>query len=351
MLSIQRMLSMMPSGVRSGSLARDRSLRIAVLAGMTLGLGGCALAPMNRPARSADAGCLLEPTTAADMRVVTPGAAPIRCRPWTFGTELQGYVWHAPRPRAALLLQHGYSEYAQRYAKSFNGLLPHLLAAGVTVYAIDMPGHGRSPGRRGAVDASKAADLHLAARRRLRAQPLPLFLDGHSLGGLVTVTSVLRDTAGVRGVILSSPMLYRREGAALGFLAHTLAAIAPAAGTVKPDLGTISALPEEVERAQRDTMIYHGRLPNIVASTAVKLTRSNRTHYPRWHAPVLVLHGTKDRATDPEGSRRFHDAIPARDKTLYLVDGGFHELLNDTQRSETLRVVLTWMEQRLPPGR
>lgn len=336
MLRIQGMLSMMPSCALSGSLARGRSLRIAVLAAMTLGLGGCALAPMNRPARSDDAGCL---------------GAPISCRPWTFGTEMQGYVWRAPRPRAALLLQHGYSEYAQRYARSFNGLLPHLLAAGVTVYAIDMPGHGRSPGRRGAVDASKAADLHLAARRRLREQPLPVFLYGHSLGGLVTVTSVLRDTSGVRGVILSSPMLYRREGAALAFLANALAAIAPAAGIVKPDLGTISALPEEVELAKRDTMIYHGRLPNIVASTAVKLTRSNRKHYPRWHSPVLVLHGTSDRATDPEGSRRFHAAIAARDKTLHLVEGGYHELLNDVRRDETRRVILTWLEQRLPPRR
>ena len=38
---------------------------------------------------------------------------------WDIGTGVKGYVWQADHPRAVLLLQHGYGEYAQRYAQQY----------------------------------------------------------------------------------------------------------------------------------------------------------------------------------------------------------------------------------------
>ena len=273
----------------------------------------------------------------------------LRGEPWDFGTGLKAYVWKAPDPRAVLLLQHGYAEYAERYASAYNGLLSALVAAGVTVYAIDMPGHGHSPGRRGAVDASEAADHHLAARRRLRDQPLPVFLLGHSLGGLVTATSMVRDPTGVQGVILSSPLLIRREGPFLRGFARAVAAVAPGLGIATLDLATISSIPEVVERAKADPLTHHGLMPAITAWSALRLSRDNWAQYQSWQTPVLLIHGTADKATDPDGSRQFYATVPARDKTLYIVQSGYHELLNDVERDETLRVVMGWLEQRLPP--
>lgn len=278
----------------------------------------------------------------------TPVSCAAPCQLWDTGTELQGYRWDAPNARAALLLTHGYSEYAQRYVTSYHALIPKLVAIGVTVYAIDLPGHGHSPGPRGAVDPSEAADLHILVRRKLREQPLPVFLFGHSLGGLVAVTSVQRDSLDVRGVILTSALLHRKdENAFTRFLAYFVGAVAPRSGVATADLSTISAIPEEVERAKRDPMIYHGLLRAGVASSSLRLMRSNRKYFPRWQTPVLVLHGSEDKATDPEGSRRFHAAISATDKTLHIVDGGRHELLNDVKRDETLGIILQWIEQRL----
>jgi acylglycerol lipase len=278
----------------------------------------------------------------------TPISCAAPCRLWDTGTPLQGYAWDASNPRAALLLTHGYSEYAQRYVTSYRSLIPKLVAAGVTVFAIDLPGHGHSPGPRAFVDPSEAADFHITARRKLREQPLPVFLYGHSLGGLVTVTSVLRDSADVRGVILTSALLRRRdENAFTRFVAYFVGTVASRAGVATADLSTISAIPEEVERAKRDPLIYHGLLRAGVASSSLRLMRSNRKYYPRWQTPVLVLHGSEDKATDAEGSRRFHAAITARDKTLHIVEGGRHELLNDVKRDETLAVILQWLEQRL----
>lgn len=265
------------------------------------------------------------------------------------GLARAAHVWRCPEPRANLLLQHGYSEYAERYVHHHDGLIPALCEHGFNVHAFDLEGHGESPGQRGLVDVTRAVADHRAARQALVDNPLPLFLFGHSLGGLVTAGSTIRDPSGIEGVILTSPAL-PLHNVALRLLARVLAAIAPSAPAPLHlnDPSLLSHIPEIVEEAVNDPVIYHGKLRNRVAATALRQARHNRDHYAAWTVPTLILHGTADRITGPEGSRRMHEAIASRDKTLHLVEGGYHELLNDTGRDETLRVILDWLIQRLP---
>lgn len=292
-----------------------------------------------------------DPGGVADMSRFEPGAPPIRCEHWDIGTGVRGYVWHAPEPRAVLLLQHGYGEYARRFVGQHGQLIPHLLKIGVSVYAFDMWGSGHSPGRRGLTDVGRAVEDHLAARRRLREQPLPVFLLGHSLGGLVTATSVTRDQSGVSGVVLSSPALQHDASNALlafarvaGFFAPTVRAPRKAA-----DPSFLYRGAGQDARLAGDPLLYRGRLPMLVAATAGNIAHDNWSLYPGWKVPALLMHGTADTWTDPRGSQRLFEAIASEDKTLHLVEGGYHELLNDTERDESLGVLLRWLERRLPP--
>ena len=285
---------------------------------------------------------------AADMSRFNPGAAPIGCRDWDTGTGVRGYAWEATEPRALMLLQHGFGEYAQRYVRQYNALIPNLLHKGFSVYSFDLQGHGRSPGRRALTDVEAAVKDHLAARRRLEELPLPLFLLGHSLGGIVTATSVMRDPRNLRGVVLSSPALLVTANPLTRLLARAAAAVAPALPVRKLPRTGISRIAEQVELARADSMAYRGAMPARLAASVLVTSRANWRLYPGWEAPTLVIHGTADTFTEPEGSRRFIDTIASRDKTLYLVEGGYHELLNDNERDETLRVLLDWLERRLP---
>ncbi len=266
---------------------------------------------------------------------------------WELRPGIQGYSWPAAAPRAALLLQHGYSEYAGRYVEQYHQLVPRLVAMGLTVHAFDMEGHGRSAGRRGVVDIERAVRDHLAARRLFAGGALPLFLMGHSLGGLVTASSVAMEPAGVAGAIISSPAL-PDANPFLRALARLLTTVAPYAPAPTVSLEGLSRIPEVVEEAARDPAIYHGRLPNVVAAGTLARSRANRELYPRWTVPTLILHGTADRITDPAGSRALYAAIGAADRTLHLVEGGYHELLNDTDRERTMGVVMEWLEARVP---
>jgi len=274
------------------------------------------------------------------------------CQPWATTPGVQGYVWHAAAPRAVLLLQHGFREYAKRYVVQYNKLIPRLLEAGLSVYALDLRGHGNSAGRRGMTDIRQAVQDHLTARSKLAGQPLPVFVMGHSLGGLVTASSVARDQEGLRGAILSSAALNLGGSVLTRLAARILAHLAPGFGVPHPsgDPTALSRLPEAVGAVKHDPLMFHGKMPARLAATAMEQDRANWRLFARWTVPTLVLHGTADHATDPQGSRRLFAAIASPDKTLHLVDGGYHELLNDTDANKTLEIILHWLRERMPPG-
>lgn len=278
-------------------------------------------------------------------------APELKSEPWDIGTGVHGYAWRARRPRAALLLQHGFGEYAERYVDRYNRLVPALLEHGVDVYAFDARGHGRSPGPRGVVDVRAAVADHQAARSALAKPDHPLFLFGHSLGGLITAASVAERADDVAGVILSAPALLLRTNPVLSLLAPLLARLTPGLG-VQPPLGSsgISRLDEEVRAYAADPMIHHGKLPALTGASALAAARAAWPRYPKWRAPTLVVHGTADTFTDPTGSRRLVDTIASTDKRLIMVEGGRHELLNDLDRDETRAAILSWLDDRLPPA-
>ena len=266
---------------------------------------------------------------------------------WDFGRGLSGYAWRARDARANVLITHGFAEYAERYVTRYHQLVPKLNALGFDVFGWDMRGHGRSPGARGVADLRGAVADHRAARARL--QDKPLFLFGHSLGGLVTAASVAEDQSGVSGVVLSAPSLLITAPAHLKVIAGFVSAIAPSARLAPPlDTAGLSRIPEEVAAYTSDPMVSDPRVPAKTGSSAIAVSEAAWATYPRWHVPTLVLHGEKDTATDPEGSKRFVAMIASEDKQLQFYPEGRHELLNDLDRDAAMDLITSWLRARVP---
>lgn len=265
--------------------------------------------------------------------------------PWDFGRNLRGYAWRTPGARANILLTHGFAEYAERYVSRYHRFTPKLNALSFDVFGWDMRGHGRSSGPRGIVDLQVALADHQAARRALADKPL--FLVGHSLGGLVTAASVADDAEGVSGVVLSAPALLISAPAHLRAIAGLVARVAPGARLAPPlDTSGLSRIAEEVEAYRTDPMVSDPRVPALTGATAIAVAERAWTQYPRWRTPVLVLHGEMDTATDPAGSKRFIDVIAAADKHLELYPEGRHELLNDLDRDAAWDAISAWLTSR-----
>jgi acylglycerol lipase len=292
---------------------------------------------------TADTGCESDPRTIA---------ASIRCQPWDVGTGVTGYAWHAPSAKAVVLIEHGWGDYSQRYVAQFSQLIPRLIERGISVYAVDMWGNGRSPGKRGATDIDKAVTDHLAARRKLREQPLPVFLVGHSVGGLVTATSALRDQSGVRGMILIAPALKWKMSGFMRAVARTGAFLFPTFAVPMPpgDPATQSRDTELHERLATDPLMITSSISWVTAGSGAVTSHDNWKRYQELTVPVLAVHGADDAVADTAATREFVDSIGSADKTLSIIAGGRHSLLDDPpSNAEALQTILAWLERRLQP--
>ena len=78
-----------------------------------------------------------------------------------------------------------------------------------------------------------------------------------------------------------------------------------------------------------------------------KLERIERD-FARFMLPLLILHGTADKVTRPDGSQLFYDKAGSSDKTLKLYDGHYHDLLNDIGREAVVADILAWIDKHLP---
>ena len=267
---------------------------------------------------------------------------------WDFGENVAGYVWKANSPRAQLLLQHGYGEYAERYVNQYSSLIPKLVANGIDVYAIDLPGHGNTSGERGQIDVNQAVQLHLKARAKLPAG-LPTVLFGHSLGGLITAGSLVRDRANVVAAILSSSAMQAPSKRWERVLGRISAAIAPSAPMPLPRPG-MEALTRDLEllaQIKADPMMFQGKAKNLVAKTVLQISDEVWGKVSDWKVPTLIFHGNKDTSTSHLQSMALHEKIASPDRKLLIYPGGFHELLNDLDHEEVERDVFNWLLARV----
>jgi alpha-beta hydrolase superfamily lysophospholipase len=264
------------------------------------------------------------------------------------GLELAGLSLRpAGEPKAAVAMVHGFGEHARRYGELHRALLD----AGYAVGTADLRGFGRSPGPRGHVDrwddyrADAAAIVGLAGSL---APGRPVFLFGHSMGGLIVLDAALHRPDGLAGVIASGPALLQagRRRPLKELAAVVLSRIVPRASTeLGLDPQGISTQPEEVAAYLADPLV-HGRASMRWGAEILRTMAATREAAPAFPRPLLLLHGALDPINAPEGSRAFHDACGHPDRTLRLYPGCRHEVHHDVGRRRMERDLLRWLAER-----
>ena len=268
---------------------------------------------------------------------------------FTLPSGATAHKWLCDSPRAILVLQHGFGEYAERYVWSHSQIIPKLNAKGFEVWALDLWGHGTSPGDRGMVNVQLAVEDHLQVRHQAAARGLPVFLFGHSLGGLITAASALRESLSrYNGVILSSPALPATISAPGEFAVGLLVRLVPAVRIPLPkapfkELCHDSA---QLRLSKEDRVMHRDQISFLLAATALREAKRMWIGLAQWTKPTLVVHGTDDSWTQYRQSRRFVQEIASADKTLHLVEGGYHELLNE-ENNDTIQLIHDWLESRM----
>ena len=248
-------------------------------------------------------------------------------------------------PVAVVCLVHGLGEHSGRYAH----VARRFTDAGFAVFALDMRGHGNSGGGRGDVTVDLAvsdiADLVGDAKTQFPGKPL--FLYGHSLGGLMTMTYVVRRRPAINGLVASAPALDSelREQKLKFFMANLLGGLVP--GVAIPtgvDPKAVSRDPAVVAAYENDPLVHDKGSLGLAKSTFQAMdTMMDQTSFP---VPLLIVHGQADTLTVPSASKKFTENVTG-DVTLLEYEGMFHEPHNEPEQEEVMGEVLAWMKPRM----
>lgn len=252
-------------------------------------------------------------------------------------------------PKAIVLLVHGAGEHSGRY-----GHVGEFFAAkGLAVVALDHRGHGHSDGRAGhiAMFDDYLVDLTIFNDEIERRFPaVPMFLFGHSLGGLIACHYLLEQQHRFVGCILSGALI--KSDLQPGWLQmqaiRLLALLTPRLGIMQLDARGVSRDPEEVKKYVEDPLVFHGKASARMVRELFAGMATLQAGAPGITLPMLILHGDADVMTSPDGSRYLHQHITSADKTLTIYPGLYHEILNEPERQDVLDQILSWCEKRLP---
>jgi alpha-beta hydrolase superfamily lysophospholipase len=270
-------------------------------------------------------------------------------RPTPSGSAIYYQLW-LPSDRelsAIVAIVHGFGEYTELYAP----VAEFFVAQGIAVFAMDLRGHGRSPGPRGFIRAwddyrEDVATLLQIARETLPSKPV--FLLGNSLGGLIAIEYALHHPAELRGLIAMSPAVGK-----IG-IAKFLLWVSRVLSRVWPSFTLDSGIDSEAmtrdrsvaARLEADPMV-HGRGSARLGTEVQDTIAAVRQQAGNLTVPILIQHGDADTITDPEDSRWFFERITISDKELRLYPGSYHNLCIDLNWKEVLEDSARWIARHM----
>jgi len=250
-------------------------------------------------------------------------------------------------PRAAVLIVPGFNSHSAYYAWTAQELVADRLA----VYALDLRGRGKSDGERFYVETfdDYVSDVsHGVALVKSREPGVPLYLLGHSAGGVVACLFALDHQAELAGLVCES---FAHQLPAPDFALAVfkgLSHLAPHAHILHLKNEDFSRDPQAVAAMNADPLIAHETQPTRTLAAMVRADERLKEEFPRVTLPVLILHGSADKATKPSGSQWFYDTAGSKDKTLKLYEGHVHDLLNDLGKEAVMADIKAWIDARLP---
>lgn len=263
------------------------------------------------------------------------------------GLNIAFRSWRPPaQPRATIVVVPGFNSHSGYYGWAAE----QLTAKGLVIHAIDLRGRGRSDGDRFFVETFEdyVGDVaQLIALAKARDPGQPVILLGHSAGGVVACLYALDHGDELAGLITES---FAHELPAPDFALAAirgLSHLAPHAHVLRLKNEDFSRDPAVVEAMNEDPLIAHEAQPTQTLAALVRADQELKTGFPRITLPVLILHGTADKAAKPSGSQHFFDAVGSQDKTLKLYEGGFHDPLNDLDRWAVMADIKDWIDRRL----
>jgi acylglycerol lipase len=264
------------------------------------------------------------------------------------GRQIFWQSWSPQTARGVVVIVHGLGEHSERYAH----VARRLAAEGFAAHALDHRGHGRSDGPRAVIDrvASAVSDLdQLVVCAGGAHSGLPVFMLGHSMGGLLAVQYALEHQERLTGLLLSGALAaVDAAPAPARLIARVLSAIAPRTGLIALDGALVSRDPQVVAAYRADPLVHHGKIPARTVAELMTVGERFPGLVGQITVPTLIMYGSEDRLCPPSGSVMLGERIGAADTTVKRYDGLYHEILNEPEQQTVLDDLCAWLDAHVP---
>jgi alpha-beta hydrolase superfamily lysophospholipase len=290
-----------------------------------------------------------ERRTMSEPRTLASTSAFLRDRPGSAPSLHYLTCRTSETPRAVVGIVPGYADHGARYAH----VMEALREQGIASVAIDLRGHGKSEGARGACKNFREFLDDMSELPKLLDgvhDSAPKFLLAHSFGGLVAVSGVLAGlTRAYRGLLLSDPFLgLGFEPPALKRLAGEIASLlVPSFGLPSGLKGSDVTHDEKIARAYDEDPLVFKNANARWFTEAVRAQKRALDTASDIEIPLYLAFGESDTLASIDVARNFFAKVSSKDKTFASLPGLRHEILNEPSYRETLAGMVNFIEKHL----
>ncbi len=251
---------------------------------------------------------------------------------------------------AILLIAHGVAEHCGRYVE----MAKFFANKGYGVYGFDYCGHGKSEGRRVYVEhfSNYLDDLQTFSKIIRSLHPHKnVILFGHSMGAVLGLADIIYHHEEFSGLILSGVAIKPKPVVPIAIVAmlKPVALFMPRLGLYRIDSSVLSRDKRVIESYGNDPLVYRGKLTARLGIELLSLTHKLKIQMQQVKLPILILHGTEDKISCPEGASLVFRRVSSTDKTLKFYQGFYHEILNEPDKIRVLSDIEAWLSHLVAP--
>jgi alpha-beta hydrolase superfamily lysophospholipase len=247
-------------------------------------------------------------------------------------------------PKASVIIVHGHGDHSGGLHNISNGLVQ----GGYIVYTFDLRGHGKSSGKRGFIRSwdEYRGDLHEFRKVVSKKHPgLPLYIIGHSMGGVIALDYVLDFSSGISGIVAIAPAIsyevtrFERLGITLlGILKPDLSIKKPRKLVTKKSAGADDFYSDSLRHNTITPGLGRGLIQGIsrVLNQAQKITM-----------PFLLQYGLRDKITPPTKLGHFFKQVSSKEKQLLEYPAAKHRPFDGAEKEKFLSNMITWLDQQV----
>jgi len=262
--------------------------------------------------------------------------------------QIFSQIWEPESPaKGVIILVHGLGEHCNRYCTHFANFFS---IEGYSILTFDLPGHGKSSGKKGHIKEFGDFDKLLSAGisyAKNKYPSLPIFVYGHSLGGLIALEYSIQVKPDINGVIASAPVLDVLEP-----IHPVKLLLAKIMNTVFPSFSLDSGLNRNmlssdksvIERYNADPLV-HGHTSARMGMYIIEKGEFVRNNAKIVSVPTLIIVGSAERIVSKKAIHDFCEQSENCSEKIWV--GLYHELHNEPENLSVLRFTSKWINSYL----